>query len=373
MRRGWAPPVVALCVLLLATGCEEERVSCCWTDISLGPRHACGIVSDGQAECWGGLSFDYASEQWETTESFLHPPSGAVANLSPSTAGENCGVNVDGELRCSDAGEVAAHLDGRRAEVDEEVSFPPTGALARVVAGANSSTFACGLLLEPATAACWGLEPPDEVNEPGCRSSKCTVFSPPDSVFDDLTVFDWGACGRLYGTHTWECWGGGKLSGGADYPSEGYWDFALVSIEALQWLDLALGPVACGIQPDGVPHCLRYVATTSSSSPVIAALERGQLASSRWPREGGYLEVSVASTHVCARHESGIVDCLPQEEPNGNSTADLYPDDRFIGLYTARDVTCGLREDGALRCWGPSEHGHLRPPDPGDAYLQQGE
>lgn len=359
-----------LLLLALLSGCEAERVSCCWSEITLGPRHACGVVADGQqAECWGGLSFDYETEQWETSESILGPPSGRMANLSASTAGENCGINLVGELRCSTLGEVAAFVDGRRTLEDEEVAPPPSEALGRVETGVFTSSFACGLSAEASTAACWGLEPPDERNQPGCRSSKCQVFNPPSGEFEDLTAFDWGACGRALGTDTWECWGGGKLSNGAEYSSGGYWDFALADVEAQQWLDLVLGPVACGIEPSGRPRCMRYVATTSSSSPVIAALEREQLETSRWPQSSGYTEISVASTHVCALHESGVVDCMPREDPNGRSTSDLYPDERFVAVRTSRDVTCALRDDGALRCWGESEHGHFPPPDPGDAYL----
>ena len=250
---------------------------CCWTQIDVGTRVACGIRPSGSLECTGDLypndvtppddSFDSVSA-WEgicgvTDEENVRCWGLASGYGADGHAGSSVATGTG--FACIDTG---AGIDCYSDE--DQTEAPPTvdEAVARLVAGAG---FAC-LLTSSGEPVCWALSE-------GFALPGGPVASLPDGPFATITAGLAHACGlRPDGQIT--CWGEG-LSGELDAPPGTYvlvaagsrrtcavddqsylrcWgDGGEVGLGYDEYLGLSTaGDVACAVLQDGSANCWRF-------------------------------------------------------------------------------------------------------------------
>ena len=92
----------------------------------------------------------------------------------------------------------------------------------------------------------------------------------------------------------------------------------------------------------GVDRWLRSTEITISAAPAVA----------------GFTAVSAGWAYTCGLRESGAIECWGS---NDYGQADA-PAGRFTAVSAGGGHTCGLRESGAIECWGWNEDGQSTAP-----------
>lgn len=131
--------------------------------------------------------------------------------------------------------------------------------------------------------------------------------------------------------------------------------------------------LACGSTPEPEPVIdvraigaeVRELATTriDCRGELVCALgaegelrcwggDRGSL---RGPTPGPFVHVAVSDRHACALTDGGEVRCVGEE-------AGTVPEGRYLTIAGRGLVTCGLRDDLSVVCWGPHAGSLLHPP-----------
>ena len=64
--------------------------------------------------------------------------------------------------------------------------------------------------------------------------------------------------------------------------------------------------------------------------------------------EPGYVSISAGNGHTCGIREDGAVDCWGFDE-YGQATP---PEGEFLSVSAGSRHTCGVRKDGSVVCWG---------------------
>ena len=91
---------------------------------------------------------------------------------------------------------------------------------------------------------------------------------------------------------------------------------------------------------------------------------------------GRFSAVSVGARYTCGLRESGAIECwgrdrsgVQQVDREGNVVKELYvygltdpPPGRFIAISTGDHNACGLRDTGAIECWGSNWYGEADAP-----------
>ncbi|MDP2317147.1 MAG: hypothetical protein Q8P41_29940 [Pseudomonadota bacterium] len=235
------------------------------------------------------------------------------------------------------------------------VFFAPrvnAGAFVEVAAG---SFFSCGRL-DDGTVRCWGG--PYEVNNP-MRAGQ-PVRAQPTGSWRSIRAAGDALC-AVSATNELQCWGqrahwiGGPVA--VDWTS-----FEIVEMSDARGVvcgiqpDRSMGCVAGGVldlPPKGVPGRYREVKPSEggdlcglTEDGLVACLDGGSMR----PRfDEKVRDVSLSDGFGCAATEpAGDIVCFGQEQDGRTRPP--------AGAYRALDgasFTCGIREDGALRCWGP--------------------
>lgn len=299
--------------------------------ISAGREHSCGIDANTRsAVCWGfvqgglppGAPLASISTRGElicgtTVEGVgtcngkdgLHPPPGSYTEIA--AGGEYaCGIE-SGEVRCWGSPGWGYSL--------------PQGAFVKLALAAG---WGCGLRSDGGVA-CWGIT--DIIRTP-----------PPEGAFRDVAAGKDHAC-ALRLDNTVVCWGSVSESPAGT--------FAAIAADA---------GGTCAIRDDGT----RALVCTGVDVPVIDGLQdlafdggrlcyittEGEAACARpspgpLPLDGRWTEVAVSAAHTCLRSSEGEVACskeMPGRVPSGT----------YRSLAVGEGFGCGLRDDGAIVCWG---------------------
>jgi alpha-tubulin suppressor-like RCC1 family protein len=121
------------------------------------------------------------------------------------------------------------------------------------------------------------------------------------------------------------------------------------------------GGVTCGVTTDGALYCwgagLRgQLGTGSSTSSLVPVQVPG----------GGYTDVSVGGSHVCALRSDGTV-CWGTYDlggfqpavPISSTPTVIAPANTFVTLSSGVRHTCGVAANGTASCWGSNSFGAL--------------
>jgi alpha-tubulin suppressor-like RCC1 family protein len=181
----------------------------------------------------------------------------------------------------------------------------------------------------PAEASCTNGLDDDGDGLVDCRDSECP--SCPTPAIGALSVGGSHAC-ALEPAGSVVCWGS-NVSKAVPPPSG---PFEQISV----------GPVTCGVRPDGAGECWGNV---GGDDPHLFDAP-----------PGAYAQISTSgiSSYVCAVRADETLSCWGGN-PSGAATP---PSGAFMRVVTGEDHSCGFRPNGALVCWGSNANGKATPP-----------
>jgi alpha-tubulin suppressor-like RCC1 family protein len=299
---------------LVPLAVQGERT---FTQITAGDAHACGLVADGTAWCWG-------------------------------------------------TGEIGQLGNGATRDVDPPTLVTTALRFTQLAAGGR---FTCGLISGGAPY-CWGDDGFAQLgNGEDFFPSPSTTPIPVDPADLRLTSISAGlnhSCGLDANGRAW-CWGGnvaGQLGiGGTTLVSH-----VAVPVPGVTYTAISAGnDVTCGISGTAL-YCW--------GAGGEGQLGTGGTDSSRTPRQvpGSYSAVAVGGTHVCALGTDARAYCwgtydlrIPDTDiilgPGQVSPTPLAPTAiesggvTFTAITSGRRHSCALTADGAGYCWGSNVHG----------------
>jgi len=114
----------------------------------------------------------------------------------------------------------------------------------------------------------------------------------------------------------------------------------------------------CGIRDDGTVTCWGYYDDYGEATPPA----------------GTFARVSAGADHTCGIRTSGEVECWGRgktielhQYPGGGVECvecgqSMAPPGRFLEIAAGDAVTCGLRPDLTIECWGANMYGETEPP-----------
>jgi alpha-tubulin suppressor-like RCC1 family protein len=213
-----------------------------------------------------------------------------------------CGIRTDGTARCW----------GWNGSGQAEV---PEGTWSSL---SVAYEHACGIHAD-GTLGCWGANYGGETTAPAGTFVDVATFA------SDTLVLD--SAGRL----TW--WGVAKSSGVMTEPP----DIALRDVDGFT-------EVACALDPAGALYCWG-----SPAYPITP------------PGGDGYSGLTVGAHHACALDTAREAVCWGDDATGQVSGV---PEGTWRSIAAGRFMTCGLRDDYAVECWGCAGEG--------DAYCHWG-
>ena len=208
----------------------------------------------------------------------------------------------------------------------------------------------CGLRND-GTVTCWGENFAGQADAPGGQfraiaAGGGVLYSPVGS-----TEVSGHSCGlRNDGTVT--CWGKNS-AGETDVPGG---EFSAIAAGGSFSQTLEVNGVtrsyghSCGLRRDGTVTCWgRYGVDVRAD---VFYSEFTTVAAGDVP-DGRFSAIAAGLNHSCGLRNDGAVTCWGD---NWYGQTDV-PDGRFTAIAAGYLHNCGLRSDGAVTCWGDNEHG----------------
>jgi alpha-tubulin suppressor-like RCC1 family protein len=325
--------------------------------VSVGISHACALLSGGALKCWGsnaagelglGDTVNRGDQLDEMGDALPAVDLGAGRTAVAVSLGweHTCAVLDDGAIKCWGSGAHGAlglgDSDNRGDQPGEMGdALPPVdlGAGKRAVAVSTSNQHTCALL-EGGTVKCWGQ---NEFGELGLGDTE-DRGDQPGEMGDALPAVDLGAgrtahavsagitettCAVLDGGSV-KCWGHNAIGSLGLSDGEDRGDQPGEMGDALPAVDLGAGRIA--------------TAVSTGDSGVCALLGDGHIKCWGWNTLG--------QLGLGDKDSRGI---LPGQMGDALPTVDLGTG------RTATDAayTCGLLDDGSVKCWGFNLVGQL--------------
>ncbi len=278
------------------------RPSTSFTSVAVKYEHACGIHSDGTAECWGNNDNGQGNA-----------PEGQFTAITVGTR-HSCGIRTGGTIACW-------------GDNDDGKTDAPEGQFTTITAGYN---YTCGIRTS-GTIACWGDDYYGQTDAPegqfttitanvyhtcGIRTGGTIVcwgdddYGQTDAPEGQFTSINY-SCG-IRTDDTIECWGGGYLT----YTPEG----KFTAINSTSWY-------ACGVRTDGSISCWNR----SRGEEVYAP-------------EGKFVTITNGS---CGIRTDGIIKCWSDYDDKKYA-----PEGKFTFITYGYRSYCAIRSDGSIECWG---------------------
>jgi hypothetical protein len=342
--------LVILAGMLLLWGCSDDpQPSCCWESVASGWTISCGLRTSGSVECWGGeyrreshgVDLDdprYVDENTLRSNLALESVDGEFTQLSLRWRNRAYGTLVGGGVV-----EVVTDLGPDRV-------LPPVDARAQAQVAAEG-----GCALDAiGSPICWGRLYDAYLSGAYDQADWEWYFysTLPDEPFRLLRLGTEIGCAQR-GDTTWRCWGNQnpKSSVWTEHPTL----FDRWEGRAIDQYDQNL----CLVDSDGRPRCWSYAADPNSCLSGACAMPEGDEINRWLHHEDGYIDLAVGYDHACFLHESGETDCVGNNH-YGQRDA---PQEQFAKIFAGHRISCGIREDGALFCWGDASTGGLKIPD----------
>lgn len=362
----------ALVVLLsaLAAGCggsgSQQPPLTGVASVSVGSTHACAVMVDGTATCWGGNAF---GELGSGEPGSLVPVPAAVVGLAGAraiTAGTShtCALEADGSVVCwgsdlacqiGDTCAPAGQVGPRDLMVLVPTTVPgltgPALAIQASAIDSRSPGFTCALLTG-GTIACWGENALGLGSDPNATGIPAT---PVPGVTDAVAMAIGGTFGcDLRAAGTVECWGLGPL--GQPGPNTTTSSTAPVAVPGLSDVRaIAAGWFhACALLNDGSVACWG----ANDSGQLGDGTRTGSPAPVKVSGLSGAVAISTSAYATCAVLADGSLRWW------GVNLTNLRPTP-VSGVSGASAVSaaelsaCAVVAGGGIRCWGSDEYGQL--------------
>ena len=304
----------------------------------------CGVVDNGHLQCWGPAGH----------EGELNPPPGKFIKVRVSSATSACALDEDGHITCWG---------------EDELFNIPAGAFADI---AVFRSFVCGIRAD-GEVVCnhdFGTKPlvgqfveiaagGDAINRPiTCAIDfdghlACTgrygfnqAFSGPEGIFRKVSLGNAHGCAIRH-DRSIQCWG---VGGPAEHPPE-----------TGSYVDVSAGIAhTCALDVDGQVHCWGFDGVEQVGPP-----------------EGEFVQISSGFSHVCALAADGEVTCRQFYEPTPNYLPPAGPFTKIsaakgYAAFGSRSMTCGIRPDRTVACWGEDVKGLLDVPAGGFLDVEAG-
>ncbi len=388
--------------------------------VSAAPGHTCALLSGGVVKCWGSNDYgllglgDTAARGDAPGEMGGNLPAidlglGAVAVAVSAGPWSTCALLEDGRVKCWGRnwnGQLGlGDAENRGDEPGEMGDDLPAVDLGTGVIALDISVgaeHACALL-QGGLVKCWG----DNYQGPLGLGNEENHGVTPGDMGDSLPAVDLGAGAKAVSVaagfqHTCallddgrvKCWGR-SLSGVLGLGSKESWgDEPNEMGDALPAVNLGTGVIALGISTGTETACALLdagkIKCWGSNFPGSLGLgdtknrgdDPGEMGDNLpfLDLGNGALPVSVSAggNHICAGIEGGKVKCWgssqsgqlglgdsqtrgddPGEMGDNLPPADLGPGAGVATLSTGDGHTCGLLEEGRVKCWGANSWGIL--------------
>jgi alpha-tubulin suppressor-like RCC1 family protein len=333
--------------------------------ITAGRSHACALLADGTARCWGSgnsgkLGNGFGADQEAPVQ--VSGLTGAVAIAAGYL--HTCALLVDGTGRCWGFNSSGQLGDGTL--VSKNVPTP-VSLLTRAIAIAGGVSHTCAVRSDGGMR-CWGLNTSGQLGD-GTTTQRLdagtAVLGLTNAV--EVTAASTHTC-ALDASGTARCWGSnalGQLGNGTFDPS-----LVPVTVTGVTGSTAARGIVAgsefsCGRRGNGSVACWGYdgfgqlgngssLADSSNPVPVAGLTDAVALAAGAF--------------HACALRSTGLVVCWGYNASgqlgNGNKITQAIPVgvglvSGVVGIAAGYDHSCALLHDGSVRCWGNNFYGQL--------------
>ncbi len=336
--------------------------------VAIGAAHACAVMDDGTARCWG---LDVFGQVGDGGKDYIVPRPSAVMGLTgvrSIAVGHDytCALGADGAISCwglNLSGEIGngcalCGASGTAAQ-QEEVLMPlavtglggPAAALIASTDYADDIGYSCAVL-QAGGVQCWGA------NALGLVDRSDVIGIPPTAVPGvtsavAVTAAESSAC-ALLADGTVACWGLGPL--GQPGKSAEADSATAVPVPGVSGaVGVATGDFhACAVLADGTVDC--WGGNTSGS------LGNGTMTDSPTPGPvsdlSGAVAIGAAGFQTCALLADGTVRCW------GNDTAKLTPVpvpglSGAISISVGNESACARVAGGEIECWGDNSTGQL--------------
>jgi|GEM_PF-656665 len=346
-----------------------------WTSLSAAQNHSCGIRDNGTGWCWGndtngelGNGAGLTADQTAPSAIDLTGVSGSAwISLEAGTA-HSCGVRNDGTGYCW--GDDSDGELGNDSATGLQVSpYPVTttglsgSGWVRIVASGSHS---CGIRND-GTISCWGNDGAGRLAngpEGGDETSAVNVVG--GMVWKALEAGSDHSCGIKSDDTAW-CWGDdttGELGNGAPSDDQNV-PVAVTGGHLWKKIDSGTGHT-CGIKSDDTAWCWGNdsngqlgdgVTTTGSPDPVLVS------GGSTWKM------IDTGSGITCGIKSDDSLWCWGGDASgqlgNGATTGNQIDPNLVTGSYSWKSVstgtnhTCGIQADNTLWCWGSDSSGQL--------------
>lgn len=340
-----------------------------WTSLAASEAYTCGLSTNGEALCWGGVPGFY--DPAPLADSVI--PNSAVPVRVPGGR-RFVDITVGGLSMCAlDAAQQAFCWGANQRGELGDGSFLAKRSPSAVVGSLRwntislGGTHACGITTDGQTY-CWGNQFRGALGNGALDGAA----PEPVRVLGQLTFRNVYASGARSCALTLDgdayCWGAndhGML--GDSQPPEAFKESASPSrvVGGNRFASLALGDShACGVTQDARTYCWGWNAhgqlgnggTEPSSSPVLV---NGDL---RWA------SVSLGNQHSCGLTTAGAAYCWGNNERGqfgtGVTGKSYSPEliaapGAYVTVIAGGNHTCGLTAAGAAFCWGQGNYGQL--------------
>jgi alpha-tubulin suppressor-like RCC1 family protein len=339
--------------------------------VAAGWFHACAVVTDGTARCWG-QGTDGQLGDGTTTDSSTPVTVAGITTATAITAGNgfSCALLASGAVRCWGSNTSGQLGDGTTTDSSTPVTV--TGiTTATSISASRSHT--CARLTD-GSVACWGRNFFGQLGDGTDTDSPTPVTVTGITTATSVTTGSAHTCARL-GDGTVRCWGGnyyGQLGDGTmtDSPTP-------VTVAGLTAVtSIAAGVFhTCARLDDASLRCWGHNSTGQLGDGTVSWVTTPEGGTITWasvpvevPGITSATSVAAGAFHTCARLADATLRCWGDGEygelGDGSGLPSLAPV-TVTGITTATSIvanryqTCASLAEGSLRCWGQNGWGQL--------------
>jgi uncharacterized protein YjdB len=337
-----------------------------WGYIDAGQKFTCGVLTDGEAYCWG--ENDTGEIGNGTTGGFFDTPEKVQTNQSFVTVSSgffhNCGVTTSQKIYCWGNNANAALGDGSDVSKNTPVQVSGAFSWSQVSSGANHT---CGITTGD-DAYCWGINQDGQLGDGGGSDSTIPKAVAGAFSWKDIASGLAHTCG-LTTTDEIYCWGAnaeGQLGTGTTTPLT----TPTTAVSGAQtWVDVSVGANhTCGTTNTGKVYCwgsnsdgqlgLDPSSTTNRTTPVEVSIAGATLDT-----------VELGLSYSCTITSSSDAYCWgfngQANFGNGAPTSSQFTPVKIGGGYNWSQLgaglqhTCGINQFIDAYCMGDNDNGEL--------------
>lgn len=345
------------------TGCPGNcHDGACVTLLALGYDHACALLSDGTARCWGG-NYDGQLGDGTATDRYQPTPVAGLSGAKKLSLGTSftCALLANLSVRCwgdNDYGQLG--IDSTAGS-----KIPVTVAnLSNVTDIATGYTHACAVRGTD-TVSCWGANTNGQLGDGTTVQRSAPVPVNNLSGAWQLSLGNFFSC-ALNTEHTAYCWGynaNGELGNTSNWEQTNYPLFPVGGGAPSIFHIVSGNSHSCALYATGSAQCwgwnqygqLGDGSMTNRNAPSASIIDVTGLAL-------GY-------GHTCALHADGSVSCVGENDlgqlgaGNDNAKLDFVTiaglPKPAVQITGGAKFNCALLADRSVYCWGSNEYGQL--------------